>query len=61
MDCRDAYDIWAVKIDTDGVVSNPQVGELKELQAAWQKGLQQDGKRCRKEGVWGILDGQILE
>jgi hypothetical protein len=29
-----------VKIDTDGVVSNPQVGELKQLQAAWQKGLE---------------------
>ena len=33
--------VGGVKIDTDGVVSNPQVGELKELQAAWQKGLQQ--------------------
>lgn len=33
--------VGGVKIDADGVVSNPQVGELKELQAAWQKGLQQ--------------------
>jgi hypothetical protein len=33
--------VGGVKIDTDGVVSNPQVGELKQLQAAWQKGLQQ--------------------
>jgi hypothetical protein len=33
--------VGGVKIDTDGVVSNPQVGELKQLQAAWQKGLEQ--------------------
>jgi len=33
--------VGGVKIDADGVVSNPQVGELKQLQAAWQKGLQQ--------------------
>ncbi|HEX5471731.1 MAG TPA: hypothetical protein VFW73_07575, partial [Lacipirellulaceae bacterium] len=33
--------VGGVKIDTDGVVSNPQVGELKALQTAWQKGLQQ--------------------
>lgn len=33
--------VGGVKIDTDGVVSNPQVGELKQLQAAWQNGLQQ--------------------
>jgi len=33
--------VGGVKIDTEGVVSNPQVGELKQLQAAWQKGLQQ--------------------
>ncbi len=33
--------VGGVKIDTDGVVSNPQVGELKQLQAAWQTGLQQ--------------------
>jgi hypothetical protein len=32
--------VGGVKIDTDGVVSNPQVGELKDLQSAWQKGLQ---------------------
>ena len=34
--------VGGVKIDADGVVSNPEVGELKELQAAWQKGL----KKC---------------
>jgi hypothetical protein len=33
--------VGGVKIDADGVISNPQVGELKELQAAWQKGLEQ--------------------
>ena len=33
--------VGGVKIDADGVVSNPQVGEMKQLQAAWQKGLQQ--------------------
>ena len=33
--------VGGVKIDADGVVSNPQVGELKELQSAWQKGLEQ--------------------
>src|SRR4051794_16668551 len=33
--------VGGVKIDADGVVSNPQVGELKQLQAAWQKGLEQ--------------------
>src|SRR5947207_14514819 len=32
--------VGGVKIDTDGVVSNPQVGELKQLHDAWQKGLQ---------------------
>jgi hypothetical protein len=32
--------VGGVKIDVDGVVSNPEVGELKELQAAWQQGLQ---------------------
>jgi hypothetical protein len=32
--------VGGVKIDADGVVSNPQIGELKQLQAAWQKGLQ---------------------
>jgi len=31
--------VGGVKIDADGVVSNPQVGELKQLQSAWQKGL----------------------
>ncbi len=33
--------VGGVKIDTDGVLTNPQVGELKQLQAAWQKGLEQ--------------------
>jgi hypothetical protein len=33
--------VGGVNIDADGVISNPQVGELKELQAAWQKGLEQ--------------------
>ena len=28
--------VGGVKIDADGVVSNPQVGELKQLQSAWQ-------------------------
>ena len=32
--------VGGVKIDPNGVVSNPQVGELKQLQAAWQKGLE---------------------
>ena len=32
--------VGGVKIDTDGVVSNPQVGELKQLHDAWQNGLQ---------------------
>jgi hypothetical protein len=33
--------VGGVKIDAQGVLSNPEVGELKELQAAWQEGLQQ--------------------
>lgn len=33
--------VGGVKIDADGVVSNPEVSELKELQAAWQNGLQE--------------------
>jgi hypothetical protein len=32
--------VGGVKIDANGVLSNPEVGELKQLQAAWQKGLQ---------------------
>jgi hypothetical protein len=32
--------VGGVKIDVDGVVSNPEVSELKELQATWEKGLQ---------------------
>src|SRR5262245_20588297 len=31
--------VGGVKIDANGVVSNPQVGELKQLQATWQRGL----------------------
>lgn len=31
--------VGGVKIDADGVVSNPEVGELRELQSAWQQGL----------------------
>jgi hypothetical protein len=31
--------VGGVKIDADGVVSNPEVAELGELQAAWQKGI----------------------
>ncbi len=31
--------VGGVAVDVDGVVSNPEVGELKELQAAWQRGL----------------------
>jgi hypothetical protein len=33
--------VGGVKIDVDGVVSNPEVSELKELQAAWEKGLEE--------------------
>lgn len=32
--------VGGVKVDVDGVLSNPEVGELKELRAAWQNGLQ---------------------
>lgn len=32
--------VGGVKIDVDGVVSNPEQSELKELQATWQAGLQ---------------------
>jgi hypothetical protein len=31
--------VGGVAVDVDGVVSNPEVGELKELQATWQRGL----------------------
>ncbi|MCI0491498.1 MAG: DUF1598 domain-containing protein [Planctomycetes bacterium] len=31
--------VGGVKIDADGVVSNPEVAELGELQAAWQRGI----------------------
>jgi hypothetical protein len=33
--------VGGVKIDADGVLSNPEVGELKQLQAAWQQGLKE--------------------
>ena len=29
-----------MKIDAEGVLTNPEVTDLKELQAAWQQGLQ---------------------
>lgn len=32
--------VGGVKIDTEGVLSDPQVGERRDLQAAWQKGLE---------------------
>ena len=40
--------VGGVKIDVDGVISNPQVGELKQLQVAWQKGLQQVPRDLQK-------------
>jgi hypothetical protein len=33
--------VGGVKIDAEGVLSNPEVGELKQLQAAWQRGLEE--------------------
>ncbi|HJQ79236.1 MAG TPA: DUF1598 domain-containing protein [Lacipirellulaceae bacterium] len=33
--------VGGVKVDVDGVLTNPEVGELKELQAAWQQGLEE--------------------
>ena len=33
--------VGGVKVDVDGVLSNPDVSELKELRAAWQAGLQE--------------------
>jgi hypothetical protein len=33
--------VGGVKIDAEGVLTNPEVGDMKELQAAWQKGLQE--------------------
>jgi hypothetical protein len=32
--------VGGVKVDVDGVVSNAEVTEMKELQAAWEKGLE---------------------
>lgn len=33
--------VGGVKIDAEGVLTNPEMGDMKELQAAWQKGLQE--------------------
>jgi hypothetical protein len=33
--------VGGVAVDVDGVVSNPEVSEMKELQAAWQRGLEE--------------------
>lgn len=33
--------VGGVKVDVDGVVSNAEIGELEDLQAAWEKGLQE--------------------
>jgi hypothetical protein len=33
--------VGGVKVDVDGVVSNAEVGELKELQAVWEQGLEE--------------------
>ena len=33
--------VGGVKVDVDGVLSNPEVSELKELRQAWQAGLQE--------------------
>jgi Protein of unknown function (DUF1598) len=33
--------VGGVKVDVDGVLSNPDVSEVKELRAAWQAGLQE--------------------
>jgi hypothetical protein len=33
--------VGGVKIDAEGVLSNPEIGELKELQATWQRGLEE--------------------
>ncbi len=33
--------VGGVKVDVDGILSNPEVSELKELRAAWQAGLQE--------------------
>ena len=32
--------VGGVKIDAEGVLSNPEIGDMKELQAAWQQGLE---------------------
>ena len=32
--------VGGVSVDVNGVVSNPEVSEMKELQAAWQRGLE---------------------
>ena len=33
--------VGGVAVDVDGVVSNPETSEMKELQAAWQQGLEE--------------------
>ena len=33
--------VGGVKVDVNGVVSNPEVSELKDLQAAWEQGLKE--------------------
>jgi hypothetical protein len=33
--------VGGVKIDAQGVLSNPELGDMKQLQAAWQQGLQE--------------------
>ena len=33
--------VGGVAVDVDGVVSNPEVSEVKELRAAWQQGLEE--------------------
>lgn len=33
--------VGGVKVDVDGVVSNAELGELKELQSAWEQGFQE--------------------
>jgi hypothetical protein len=33
--------VGGVKIDAEGALSNPELGELKQLQAAWQRGMQE--------------------
>jgi hypothetical protein len=32
--------VGGVKVDVDGVISQPELGDLRELQSAWQRGLE---------------------